>query len=94
MATSPAATPALTAAAGLGAHCTPPHPSSPRLPTPPITPVALCVLRSQLPDARDVENRLVMLLDFDRFELIKELLRNATRIVWCMRLARAQVGTT
>lgn len=46
----------------------------------------------QLPDARDVENQLVHLLDFDKFELIKELLRNATRIVWCMRLARAQVG--
>lgn len=44
----------------------------------------------QLPDAREVENRLVMLLDFDRFELIKELLKNRLRIVWCMRLARTE----
>jgi pre-mRNA-splicing helicase BRR2 len=44
----------------------------------------------ELPDAREVENRLVMLLDFDRFELIKELLKNRLRIVWCMRLARAE----
>ena len=46
----------------------------------------------QLPDSREVENRLVGLLDFERFELIKELLRNQGRIVWCMRLARAQVS--
>ena len=46
----------------------------------------------QIPDAREVENRLVSLLDFERFELIKELLRNRLRVVWCMRLARAQVG--
>ncbi|EFN58670.1 hypothetical protein CHLNCDRAFT_140958 [Chlorella variabilis] len=44
----------------------------------------------QMPDAREVENRLVMLLDFDRFELIKELLKNRLRIVWCMRLARTE----
>ncbi len=53
----------------------PPHP-------PPQTP--------QLPDAREVENRLVMLLDFDKFDLIKELLANRQRIVWCMRLTRAE----
>jgi hypothetical protein len=105
----------------------------------------------QLADAREVENRLVMLLDFDRwvrsrqgrsgrqaagcrpgwqggrhagsnvlqlaqsllcgwlpahhpaltyqlripvcrFDLIKELLKNRLRIVWCTRLARAEVG--
>jgi pre-mRNA-splicing helicase BRR2 len=40
-------------------------------------------------DDRDVENRLVSLLDFDRLILIKELLRNRTKIVWCMRLQRA-----
>eukprot|EP00887_Chlorella_sp_A99_P002917 scaffold6.g2917.t1 len=44
----------------------------------------------QLSDPREVENRLVTLLDFDRFELIKELLANRLRVVWCMRLARAQ----
>lgn len=41
-------------------------------------------------DDREVENRLVALLDFDRLRLIKELLRNRTKIVWCMRLARAR----
>lgn len=30
------------------------------------------------------------LLDFERLRLIKELLRNRTKIVWCMRLARAR----
>ena len=44
----------------------------------------------QLPDAREVENKLVMLLDFERFELIKELMKNRVRVVWCTRLARAQ----
>lgn len=44
----------------------------------------------ELPEDREVENRLVMLLDFDRFELIKELLKNRLRIVWCMRLARTE----
>ena len=44
----------------------------------------------QLPDLREVENKLVMLLDFDRFEFIKELLRNRVRVVWCMKLARSQ----
>ena len=41
-------------------------------------------------DDRDVENQLVMLLEFDKFDLIKELLKNRTKIVWCMRLQRAQ----
>lgn len=43
-----------------------------------------------LTDTREVENKLVMLLDFDRFELIKELVKNKVRIFWCTRLARAQ----
>lgn len=34
----------------------------------------------------------MVLLDFERFELIKELLKNRLRVVWCMRLARAEVG--
>jgi pre-mRNA-splicing helicase BRR2 len=37
-----------------------------------------------------VENKLVTLLDFDRLRLIKELLRNRTKIVWCIRLQRAR----
>eukprot|EP00210_Caulerpa_lentillifera_P005576 g5333.t1 len=41
-------------------------------------------------DGREVENRLVSLLDFDKFDLIKELVVNRLKIVWCMKLARAQ----
>ncbi|WVZ74902.1 hypothetical protein U9M48_023018 [Paspalum notatum var. saurae] len=41
-------------------------------------------------DDRDVENRLVMLLDYEKFDLIKLLLRNRLKIVWCTRLARAE----
>lgn len=37
-----------------------------------------------------MENKLVALLDFDRLRLIKELLRNRTKIVWCIRLQRAR----
>jgi len=39
-----------------------------------------------------VENDLVLALGFEQFELIKELLRNRLRIVWCTRLSRTQVG--
>ncbi|KAI3882646.1 hypothetical protein MKX03_000086 [Papaver bracteatum] len=38
---------------------------------------------------REVERNLLVLLDFDKFELIKVLLRNRLEIVWCTRLARA-----
>lgn len=31
-----------------------------------------------------------MKLDFDKFELIKQLLRNRLKIVWCTRLERAE----
>ncbi|CAL8467727.1 g7265 [Coccomyxa elongata] len=41
-------------------------------------------------DDRDVETQLVQQLDFDKFELIKELLKNRIKIVWCTRLQRAQ----
>ncbi|XP_077224585.1 DExH-box ATP-dependent RNA helicase DExH12-like [Tasmannia lanceolata] len=41
-------------------------------------------------DDRDVENRLVMKLDYEKFDLIKLLLRNRLKIVWCTRLARAE----
>ncbi|XXG57569.1 hypothetical protein AAC387_Pa04g0019 [Persea americana] len=41
-------------------------------------------------DDRDVENRLVMLLNYDKFDLIKLFLRNRLKIVWCTRLARAE----
>ncbi len=42
------------------------------------------------PDAREAEGRLVALLDYARFDLVKELLRSRARVVWCTRLARAQ----
>ena len=45
-----------------------------------------------LSDARAVENELVMALGFEKFDLSKELLRNRSKIVWCTRLSRAQVG--
>jgi pre-mRNA-splicing helicase BRR2 len=41
-------------------------------------------------DDREVENRLVMMLDFEKFDLIKMLLKNRIKIVWCTRLGRAQ----
>ena len=37
-----------------------------------------------------VENELVQLLDFDKFQLIKALMQNRLKIVWCIRLHRAQ----
>ncbi|VAI72626.1 unnamed protein product [Triticum turgidum subsp. durum] len=41
-------------------------------------------------DDRDVENRLVTLLDHENFDLIKLLLHNRLKIVWCTFLARAE----
>lgn len=41
-------------------------------------------------DDREVENKLLFHLEFDKFSLIKFLLRNRMKIVWCTRLARAQ----
>lgn len=41
-------------------------------------------------DDREVENKLLYHLQFDKFSLIKLLLRNRLKIVWCTRLARAQ----
>jgi pre-mRNA-splicing helicase BRR2 len=42
-------------------------------------------------DSRAVENELVLALGFEQFELIKELLRNRLKVVWCTRLSRTQV---
>ncbi len=44
----------------------------------------------QGPDERKVESELVQLLEFEHFALIKELLNNRLKIVWCTRLNRAQ----
>ncbi|PON73250.1 U5 small nuclear ribonucleoprotein 200 kDa helicase [Trema orientale] len=41
-------------------------------------------------DDREVETTLVLHLQFDKFNLIKFLLRNRLKIVWCTRLARAE----
>uniref|UniRef100_A0A7N0T061 RNA helicase n=1 Tax=Kalanchoe fedtschenkoi TaxID=63787 RepID=A0A7N0T061_KALFE len=41
-------------------------------------------------DDREVETNLLVHLQFDKFSLIKYLLRNRLKIVWCTRLARAE----
>uniref|UniRef100_A0A5B7AAE8 RNA helicase n=1 Tax=Davidia involucrata TaxID=16924 RepID=A0A5B7AAE8_DAVIN len=41
-------------------------------------------------DDREVETKLLVHLQFDKFSLIKYLLRNRLKIVWCTRLARAE----
>ncbi|GBG66811.1 hypothetical protein CBR_g70690 [Chara braunii] len=41
-------------------------------------------------DDRHVENRLVEELHYDKFGLIKLLLKNKLKVVWCTRLARAR----
>lgn len=49
------------------------------------------VLRAlDAPDDRTAEGALVALLDYDKFELVKLLLHNRARVLWCTRLARAQ----
>ncbi|KAJ3264529.1 DEIH-box ATPase [Chytriomyces hyalinus] len=42
--------------------------------------------------ARDVENNLMALFDYDKFDLVKLLTRNKDVIVWGTRLARAAAG--
>uniref|UniRef100_A0A803P6U2 RNA helicase n=1 Tax=Cannabis sativa TaxID=3483 RepID=A0A803P6U2_CANSA len=41
-------------------------------------------------DDMEVENKLVLELEYQKFDLIKFLLRNRLKIVWCTRLARAE----
>lgn len=41
-------------------------------------------------DDREVETKLLVHLQFDKFSLVKFLLRNRLKIVWCTRLARAE----
>mmetsp|Transcript_3106 Transcript_3106/g.7162 ORF Transcript_3106/g.7162 Transcript_3106/m.7162 type:complete len:2217 (+) Transcript_3106:149-6799(+) len=50
----------------------------------------LVALATETDDERACENRLVLLLDYDKFDLIKKLLRSRLRVVWCTRLARCQ----
>ena len=40
-------------------------------------------------DDRDCENALVSLLDYDKFDLIKVLLKNRFKVYWCTKLARS-----
>ncbi|KAJ3381344.1 DEIH-box ATPase [Entophlyctis sp. JEL0112] len=42
--------------------------------------------------ARDIENNLMELFDYDKFEIVKLLTRNKELIVWCTRLAKAAAG--
>lgn len=44
----------------------------------------------QIPDERVCENRLVVLLDYDKFDFIKLLLQNKSKIYYCTRLRQAQ----
>ena len=44
---------------------------------------------ADLPD-REAENALVALLDFDKFDLVRALLKDRAKIVWCVALARAR----
>ena len=47
------------------------------------------MMQSPQPDSQ-VETHLVDLLDFDKFALIKMLVQDRLKVVWCMRLNRAQ----
>jgi pre-mRNA-splicing helicase BRR2 len=48
------------------------------------------LLTLQIADERACENRLVVLLDFDKFDFIKLLLKNRSKIFFCTRLKQAQ----
>jgi len=48
----------------------------------------LTILR--ISDERSCENKLVVLLDFDKFEFIKLLLKNRVKIYYCSRIKQAQ----
>lgn len=43
-------------------------------------------------DARDCENKLVLLLDYDKFDLVKLLTRNRSVVLYCTRLGQAQTA--
>ena len=55
-----------------------------------ITSDILDVLSKSTSQDRDCENDLVNILDFDRFDFIKLLLKNRWKIVYCTKLGRAQ----
>ncbi len=41
-------------------------------------------------DTRYTENELVMMLDYEKFDFIKLLLKNRKKIVYCTKLGKAQ----
>ena len=49
-----------------------------------------CMATMEELEGRECENKLMMLLDFTKFDFIKVLLKNQDRIVYCTKLARAQ----
>lgn len=49
---------------------------------------AMALLSSES-NIRDVENSLMDLTDYDKFELVSTLVKNRERIVWCTKLARS-----
>lgn len=49
-----------------------------------------CLNILQIKDDRACENKLVILLDYDKFDFIKILLRNRSKILYCTRLKQAQ----
>ncbi|XP_070038602.1 DExH-box ATP-dependent RNA helicase DExH12-like [Nicotiana tomentosiformis] len=48
------------------------------------------IILAESGDDRDVETKLLVHLQFDKFSLIKYLLRNRIKVVWCTRLARVE----
>ena len=50
----------------------------------------LAILGPEGGDDRECENRLVMLLDYDKFDFIKLLLSNRRRVLYCTQLKQAQ----
>ena len=51
------------------------------------------IILSSDSNTRDVENSLMDLFDYDKFDLVRILLKNREKIVWCTRLARSDEAT-
>lgn len=52
------------------------------------TTAAMALLSSEQ-NLRDAENALMELFDYDKFDLVRVLLKNREKIVWCTKLARS-----
>lgn len=57
------------------------------------TTAAMNILSSENSTVRDVENQLMELFDYDKFGLVKILVKNQEKIVWCTKLARSDENT-